>query len=90
MEEQGLLRVLCRGKSESALLPPAQRYHALGTMPRYYALFSRIKDSMQLFMWQRDIVGVAHYIKDCFETLGALGDASEYASTSSSSALAAG
>ncbi len=45
---------------------------------------------MQLFMWQRDIVGVAHYIEDCFEVLGALDDAPDDASTSSSSALAAG
>ena len=29
---------------------------------RYPALFSRAKDTMQLFTWQRDIVGVAHYI----------------------------
>ena len=39
---------------------------------RYPALFSPAKNTMQLFMWQRDIVGVAHYIKDCFEVLGAL------------------
>ena len=31
-----------------------------------------------------------HYIKDCFEVLGALDDAASDASTSSSSALAAG
>ena len=41
-------------------------------------------NTMQLFMWQRDIVGVAHYIKDCFGVLG------DDASTSSSSGLAAG
>ena len=41
---------------------------------------------MKLFMWQPDIVGWAHYIKDCLKVLGALYDAS----TSSSSALAAG
>ena len=57
---------------------------------RYPALFSPAKNTMQLFMWQRDIVGVAHYIKDCFEVLGALDDAPDDASTSSSSALAAG
>ena len=35
-------------------------------------------------------LGVAHYIKDCFEMLGALDDALDDASSSSSSALAAG
>ena len=49
-----------------------------------------IIDTMQLFMWQHDIVGVAHFIQDCFEVLGALDDAPDDASTSSSSALAAG
>ena len=44
---------------------------------------------MQLFMWQRNIVGVAHYSMDCFKVLGALDDAPDDASTSSSSALAA-
>ena len=39
---------------------------------RYPALFSPAKNTMQLFMWQHDIVGVAHFIKDCFEVLGAL------------------
>ena len=39
----------------------------------YPALFNPAKTTMQLFMWQRDIVGVAHYIMDCFEVLGALG-----------------
>ena len=33
---------------------------------RYPALFSPATNTMQLFMWQRDIVGVAHYIMDCF------------------------
>ena len=31
---------------------------------------------MQLFMWQHDIVGVAHYTMDCLDVLGALPDAS--------------
>ena len=57
---------------------------------RYPALFSPAKNTMQLFMWQRDIVGVAHYIKDCFEVLGALDDAPDDTTTSPSSALAAG
>ena len=45
--------------------------------------------AMQLFMWQRDIVGVAHYIMDCSVVLGALDHAPNDASISSSSALAA-
>ena len=57
---------------------------------RYPALFSPAQGTMQLFMWQQDIVGVAHYIMDCFDALGALSDAPDDASTSSSSALAAG
>ena len=55
---------------------------------RYPALFSPAKNTMQLFMWQRNIVGVAHFVQDCFEVLGALDDAPDDASTSSSSALA--
>ena len=31
---------------------------------RYPALFSPSKNTMQLIMWQGDIVGVAHYITD--------------------------
>ena len=51
---------------------------------------------MQLFMWQGDIanVGVAyvytHPIIGCFDVLGALDDAPDGASASTSSALAAG
>ena len=37
-----------------------------------------------------DIVGVALYIMDCFDVLGALSDAPDDASTSHSPALAAG
>ena len=61
-------------------------------VPKYPALFSPAKNTMQLFMWQPKIVGVAHYmyIKDCFKVLGALENAPDDASTSSSSALAAG
>ena len=57
---------------------------------RHPALFSPANNTMQLFMWQRNIVGVAHFVKDCFEMLGAFDDAPDDASTSSSSALAAG
>ena len=56
----------------------------------YPALLSPATNTMQLFMWQRNIVGVAHFVQDCFEVLGALDDAPDDASTSSSSALAAG
>ena len=41
---------------------------------RYSALFSPANNTMHLFMWQRNIVRVAHYIMDCFEVLGALDD----------------
>ena len=30
----------------------------------YPALFSPAKNTVQLFMWQCDIVGVAHYVMD--------------------------
>ena len=50
---------------------------------RYPALFSPACSTMQLFMWQPDTVGVAHYILDCFDFLGALSDAPDDASTSS-------
>ena len=30
------------------------------------------RQGLQLFMWQQTIEGVAHYITDCFEVLGAL------------------
>ena len=33
------------------------------------------KGSMQLIMWQPDIVGVAHFVMDCFDLLGAVPDA---------------
>ena len=56
----------------------------------YPALFSLAKNTLQLFMWQRNIVGVAYYIKDYYELLGALDDVPDDASTSSSSALTAG
>ena len=42
---------------------------------RYPALFSPAENTMQLFVWQRNIVGVAHFVQDCFEVLGALDDA---------------
>ena len=51
----------------------------------YPALFNPARSTMQLFMWQHDIVGVTHYIMECVDALGALSDD---ASISSSSALA--
>ena len=57
------------------------------------ALFSPAQGSMQLFMWQADIVGVAHFVMDCFDLFGAApcGHDDGYSdSDSSSSALAAG
>ena len=48
--------------------------------------FSPAKNAMQLYMWLRDIVGVAHCIRDCPDVLGALSDAPDDASTSSLSA----
>ena len=65
----------------------------LGVRDRYPALFGPAKNNMhcwQLFMWQRNIVRMAHYIMDCFGVLGALNGAPDDASISSSSALAAG
>ena len=60
---------------------------------RYPALFSHATGSMQLFMSQPDIAGVAHFVMDCFDLLGAAPDAHDdnYSNLySSSSALAAG
>ena len=58
---------------------------------RYPALFSPAKSSMQLFMWQPDVVGVAHFVMDSFDLLGVAPDAhDEYSDSDSfSSALAA-
>ena len=39
---------------------------------RYPVLFSPAKNTMQLFMWQRNSVGVAHSIMNCCDVLGAL------------------
>ena len=34
---------------------------------RYPALLSPAENTMQLFMWQRVVVGVAHYVQDYFK-----------------------
>ena len=54
----------------------------------YPGLLSPAKSTMQLFMWQHAIVGVANYFKDCFDVRGALSDAPDGASTSSSPVVA--
>ena len=36
------------------------------------ALFSPAQSTMQLLMWQQDIVGVAHNMLDCMNIFGAL------------------
>ena len=50
---------------------------------RYTALFSpgTCTDTMQLFMWQRVILRVAHYIIHRIDMIGALDDAPDDAST---------
>ena len=42
---------------------------------------------MQLFMWQADIVGVAYFVMDCFDLLGAAPDGhdDDYSDSNSSS-----
>ena len=67
--------------------------HANCQVDRYPALFSPAKGSMQLFMRQPDVVGVAHFVMDLSDLLGAAPDAHDdgaSGSDSSSSALAAG
>ena len=69
---------------------PCQVFHLGPGTIMVPALFSPAVITMQQFMWQRDIVGVAHNIMGCLQVLGALGDAPDDASTSSPLALAAG
>ena len=38
---------------------------------RYSGLFGAAIVTMQQFMWQLDIVGVAHFVMDCFDCLDA-------------------
>lgn len=49
-----------------------------------------LKTPCSLFMWQRGIAEVAHYIMDLFQVLAAIDDAPDDTSTSVSSALALG
>ena len=58
---------------------------------RNRALSGLAKGTMQLFMWQPDIVGVAHFLMDWFDLLGTAPDAHDNGSSdlsSTSSALA--
>ena len=64
------------GDKASNLHAPHDERHLMFKCPamqcvrgRYPALFSRAINTMQLFMWQHNIVGVAHYIKDCSKVL---------------------
>ena len=56
---------------------------------QYPALFKPAKNTLQLFMWQRDIVRVAHFIMDSPDLLGALDDALDDAWSSFPTAQAA-
>ena len=44
---------------------------------------------MQLYMWQADIVGVVHFVMDCFDLLGAAPDDHDdgYSDSNSSSSV---
>ena len=42
---------------------------------RRHALVSPANTTMQLIMWQRDVVWVVHHIMEGFEAVGALDDA---------------
>ena len=39
---------------------------------KYPALFGAAIQTMQQFMWQLDIVSVAHFVMDCFDHLDAV------------------
>ena len=38
---------------------------------KYAALFVDGASTMQQFMWQQDVIGVAHFVQDCFDLLDA-------------------
>ena len=42
-----------------------------GVRDKYAALFLDGASTMQQFMWQQDVIGVAHFVKDCFDLLDA-------------------
>ena len=42
-----------------------------GVWDKYAALFVDGASTMQQFMWQQDVIGVAHFVQDCFDLLDA-------------------
>ena len=42
-----------------------------GVRDKYAALFVDGASTMQQFMWQQDVIGVAHFVQDCFDLLDA-------------------
>ena len=42
-----------------------------GVRDKYAALFVDGASAMQQFMWQQDVIGVAHFVQDCFDLLDA-------------------
>ena len=43
----------------------------LSVRDKYAALFVDGASTMQQFMWQQDVIGVAHFVQDCFDLLDA-------------------
>ena len=50
---------------------------------RYPTLFAPAHSTMQLFLWQPDLVRVAHFIMDCFDAIGVAPDMPDDASDAS-------
>ena len=52
-----------------------EAFHAHGMQTtlrdKYAALFVDGASTMQQFMWQKDVIGVAHFVQDCFDLLDA-------------------
>ena len=42
-----------------------------GVRDKYAALFVDGASTMQQFMWQQDVIGVAHFVQNCFDLLDA-------------------
>ena len=45
------------------------RVNTCGVRDKYAALYTNGACTMQQFMWQLDITGVAHFVMDCFDVL---------------------
>ena len=45
--------------------------YSLIVRDKYAALFVDGAGTMQQFMWQQDVTGIAHIVKDCFDLLDA-------------------